>query len=155
SLPVEGLRGRLQVLDEHNERLDRNLGRAKDPLLATASSPDQAIRHVQDALRGWLAIDLQAENNSEAVLIERLQQLARDGNAATAEWRTPDVFAWEAALNGTALMGRGNPNGYADLADYVARCLQGKEVFPGLRELRRIASPELTQNQAELMTLPV
>jgi hypothetical protein len=155
SLPVEALRGRIEVLDPDNERLDRDLGRRKEALLVTACPPDLATKRIHDALRGWLAQGVRTEGQSERALVERLRQLARDGNAVTFEVRTPDVFAWEAALNGTAAPGPGNDNGYADLADYVARRLQGREVVPELPGLRRIAGRELTANQAELMTPPI
>jgi hypothetical protein len=155
SLPVESLRGRLEVVDPDNERLDRDLGRRQDPLLVTACHPEDARTRVHEALRGWLVNDVLAENAEEAALVRRLQQLARDSQAVQAEWRTPDVFAWQATLNGTASPATGNPNGYADLADFVARRFQGQEVLPGVGGLRRIASRELTQNEAELMTLPI
>jgi hypothetical protein len=154
SLPVEGLRGRLLVLDPDNERLDHFLGRGRDPLLVTACHPETAAKRVERAMLGWLANDLRSEADNEAV-VERLRELARAGNVVDVEWRTPDVFAWETGMNGTALTGSGNQNGYADLADYVARRLQGQEVVPGLPGVRRIASRELTRNQAELMTMPI
>jgi hypothetical protein len=154
SLPVEGLRGRLVVLDPDNERLDRFLGRGRDPLLVTACNPETAAKRVERAMLGWLANDVQTEAENEAV-VERLRGLARAGTVVDVEWRTTDVFAWETGRNGTALTGLGNQNGYADLADYVARRLQGQEVVPGLPAVRRIASRELTRNQAELMTMPI
>lgn len=155
SLPVESLRGRLEVVDLDNERLDRDLGRRQDPLLVTACPPAEARTRVEEALRGWLANDVIAENAHEAALTERLRQLAREGQAVQVEWRAPDVFAWQATLNGTASPAPANPNGYADLADYVARRLQGQDVVPGVSGLRRIAGRELTRNEAELMTLPI
>jgi RNaseH domain of pPIWI_RE/pPIWI_RE module N-terminal domain/MID domain of pPIWI_RE len=155
SLPVEALRGRIEVLDPDNERLDRDLGRWKEALLVTACAPDQAAKRMHHALRGWLAQDVRPEGQSESALVERLRQLARDGTAVTIEVRTPDVFAWEAAQNGTAAPGPGNENGYADLADYVARGLQGREIVAEVPALRRIAGRELTANQAELMTPPI
>lgn len=155
SLPVEALRGRIEVLDPDNERLDRDLGRWNQALLVTACAPAQAAKRTHDALLGWLAQDVRPDGDTERALVERLLELARQGKAATVEMRTPDIFDWQAALNGTTAPGPQNTNGYADLADYVARRLQGREVLSDLPGLRRIAGRELMSNEAELMTVPI
>jgi hypothetical protein len=104
---------------------------------------------------GWLVDDIVVNDTLASELVQRLKQFARDGKLVKARRRTAQVFAWGQTRSGTAIKAETNCNGYEDLADFVARCLEGKEVLPGLGGLRRIASGRLDLNQAELLTEPV
>jgi hypothetical protein len=156
SLPVEALRGRLQVSDPDNRYLDRRLGlwSPSSTLLRTACAADEACKRVGRAVLGWLVDDVAVHDTSTRELVQRLKQFARDGGLVKATRRTAWVFAWEQTRSGTAIQAETNRNGYEDLADFVARCLEGQEVLPGLGGLRRIVRGRL-DNQAELLTEPV
>lgn len=156
-LPVEALRGRLQVGDADNLRLDRNLGLRgpSSTLLWTACAADEACKRVGRAVLGWLVDDVVVHNTPTRELVQRLKQFARDGKLLNATRRTAWVFAWEQTRTGTTLQAETNCNGYEDLADFVACRLEGQEILPGLGGLRRIVSGRLDLNQAELLTEPV
>src|SRR5882724_2614322 len=157
SLPVEALRGRLQVGDTDNLRLDRSLGlwNPSSTLLWTACAADEARQRVGSAVLGWVVDDVAVHDTSARELVQRLKQFARDGKLVKGMRRTARVFAWEQTRSGTTIRAATNRDGYPDLADFVARRLEGKEVLPGLGGLRWIASGRLDLNQAELLTEPV
>lgn len=156
-LPVEALRGRLEVGDPESLRLDRALGlRGQSPtLLWTACGPDEARKRVGGAVIGWLADDVSAPDKASSAVIQHLRDLWRQGALVAATIREARVFAWDQTASGTATPSRANRDGYADLADFVARLLEGEVVFPDPSPLRRVASGQLSQNQAELFTEPV
>jgi hypothetical protein len=157
SLPIEALRGRLQVGDMDNLRLDRSLGlrSSSSTLLWTACAADEARQRVGAAVLGWLVDDVDVRDTSARELVQRLKEFSRAAKLVKVTRRTARVFAWEQTRSGTTIGAATNSNGYPDLADFVARHLEGKEVLPGLGGLRRIASGRLDLNQAELLTEPV
>lgn len=156
-LPVEALRGRLEVTDADNLRLDRGLGLwGRSPaILWTACATELARERVSSAVLGWLVNDVEVDEAAATDLVQRLKHLARAGQVVEVARRTAQVFCWEQTRSGTATGARTNREGYADLADFVVRQLEGKELLPGLGGLRRIASGRLDSNQAELITEPV
>jgi hypothetical protein len=157
SLPVESLRGRLEVSDADNLRLDRSLGvwSRSSTILWTGCPPADASQRIVNAVLGWLIDDLPSGDASSRDLMQSLKRLAREGRLIHVMQRRAQVFAWEQTRSGTAVGAASNREGYADLADFVARRLEGEEVLPDLGPLRRIASGELDANQAELITEPV
>lgn len=157
SLPVEGLRGRLEVHDPGNLRLDRGLGlwSVRPSILWTSCDPATATGHVGNAVTGWATDDLIGNDASVRDTARRLRHLASDGGLVTAARRRAHVFAWERSRSGTTICAATNREGYADLADFAARCLEGEELLPGCGPLRRVAGGRLDSNQAELMTEPL
>ncbi len=141
SLPVEALRGRLQVSDMDTLRLDRGLGLwgSSSTLLWTACAADDARRRVGAAVLGWLVDDVAVRDTPARELVQRLKQFAKAGKLLKAMRRPARVFAWEQTRTGATIRAEMNLNGYEDLADFVARRLEGQEVLPGLGGLRRIA----------------
>ena len=157
SLPVEALRGRLEVADSDNLRLDRGLGvwSISPALLWTLREPEEASRRVGIAALGWLTDDVPVRDAQVGEMVQNLRQLTRESRLVDVTRRKARVFAWDQTRSGTTLNAPTNREGYADLADFVARRLEGEEVLPGLGRLRRIASGRLDSNQAELLTEPV
>lgn len=156
SLPVVSLRGRLELGDHRNLRLDRTLGLAKHRTLSwTLTPPEDALRAARDAALGWLVDDVTEHAHHPDVVgaLTQLKGLVRGGQALTARERSTRVFDWGTSLGKTAKAL--TPSSYADLADFVARGLEGQTPFPDLGPLRRIASGQLEQNQAELLAEPV
>lgn len=155
SLPTTVLRARLEVTDPANLRMDRGLGMRPGPvILWTAADPDAAARRASGAVMGWLVDDVvPPEGGADSVA--RLKELARECGLLGVTRRTAHVFAWDHTTGNTAFpIPRSNPEGYADLADFVARQLEGLELFAELGPLRRIVSGDLKSNEAELMTAP-
>ncbi len=157
SLPVVALRGRLEVGVAGNLRLDRRLGiwGQSPTILWAACPPGEARRCVADAVLGWLMDDVPTDTPACSELVQRLRQLHRDDGLVVDTRRTARVFSWEQNRSGTAALSRDNACGYTDLADFVVRQLEGKELLPGLGRLRRIAAGQLDTNQAELVTEPI
>jgi hypothetical protein len=139
-----------------NLRLDRSLGlwNPSSTLLWTACEADEARQRVGSAVLGWLVDDVDGSDRSARELVERLKQFARGAKLVKVTRRTARVFAWDQTQSGTTIGAEMNSNGYPDLADFVARRLEGQAVLPGLGGLRRIVSGGL-DNQAELLTEPV
>ena len=94
-----------------------------------------------------------AQSDDAQESVARLKNLARAGRAVEASVRIANPYQWAVSSGNTAKAI--SKSSYADLADYVVRQLEGKRVFPQLPGLRRIASGQLEQNQAELMTEPI
>lgn len=157
SLPVSALRMHIALRDTETLRLDRTLGVwSRIPtILWTALQPQNAKAQMGKALLGWLTNDVAIKEPSTAELFQRLKRLTRDEQVVNASRRRAPIFDWESTINGTANLTGMNTKGYSDLADFVARQLEGQEVFPELGPLRRLVSRQLELNQAELMTEPV
>lgn len=157
-LPVASLRGRLEVADRANLRIDRDLGLwgTLPALLWTATAPAAASEAAGMAALGWLVDDIAPEDDAARAAVRRLKDMARGRELLAAARREASVFSWAAApASGTARPGPENATGFADLADFVARRLEGQEVLAGLGPLRRVAGGYLDANQAELITGPV
>ena len=158
SLPVTSLRMRLSIGDPCILRLDRGLGRyGRSPTVVwTAAEPDPARKRFQDAVIGWIVNDLSRFGNSlPAGTMEQLRRITDDGRLLRIERRKSRVFDWSSTRSGTTEPGIANRQGYSDLADFAARRLQGKELFPGLGPVQRVVSGNLSANTAELLTYPV
>ncbi|MGH2486342.1 MAG: pPIWI_RE module domain-containing protein, partial [Ktedonobacterales bacterium] len=156
SLPVRALRGRLEVGDPDNLRIARDLGlwSFSPTILWTSRECEDASRQVSVAALGWLTDDVPLNDAQVRALAQHLRQLARQGELVNATRRTARVFNWAQTRSGTTVIAATNRDGYADLADFFARRLEGEEILPGLGGLRRIASGRLDSNQAELLTDP-
>jgi RNaseH domain of pPIWI_RE/pPIWI_RE module N-terminal domain/MID domain of pPIWI_RE len=154
-LPTTALRARLEVADPDNLRLDRGLGLRNDPvILWTAAEPEQAVQRMSGAITGWLVDDVGPPEGGSGALA-RLRSLARSGALLMLSRRSARVFAWDHTTGNTAFpVPRMNSDGYADLADFVARRLEGLELFRELSPLRRIVSGDLKANEAGLITAP-
>lgn len=157
-LPIVALRGRLELADQQNLRLDYELGCSFGTILWTQRDKSEAGAQLNAAVLSWLVNDvprLISGTEGESSLAA-LKDMARDRGAVETSQRTVDPFYWEATISKTAKTT--SDNSYPDLADYVARHLEGRAsfpAFPGNPALRRIAGGELNQNYAELMTEPV
>ncbi len=156
-LPIRSLRMRIVVQDTDSLRLERRLGiwGRESTILWTVAQPNDALKHVSDAVIAWLANDLRTDDQASGELLGLLRWLTIEGELLEIERRRARVFDWDSTRGGTATLINTNLYGYPDLADFVARRLEAKEVFPELGPLRRIVSGQLDQNQAELMTPPI
>lgn len=156
-LPVISLRGRLELVDPNNLRLERTVGRFErsGTILWTRTGADSCREAVNAAVLGWLVDQVTALTINEAGkrIVEQLKTLARSRRAVEAYQREAKPYTWDESLGKTAKAV--SSTSYADLANFVAIHLEGKEVFPGLPGLRRIAMNQLEQNQAELITEPI
>jgi hypothetical protein len=157
-LPTIALRGRLELADQQNLRLDRDLGRYYGVILWTQRESEETRTQLNSAMLGWLVNDvasLASSADAERSLIA-LKDMARAQTAVETERRVADPFHWATTASKTAKTT--SHSSYPDLADYVARHLEGQAIFPefpGNPALRRIAGGQLDQNYAELMTEPV
>lgn len=154
-IPVVGLRGRLELADQANLRLDRSVGRYGRTILWTQTEARPCCEAINAAVLGWLIDDVARHARSDAAgrSLEQLKQLARNHRAVETFRREASPYTWDETLSKTAKAV--SSTSYADLADFVARQLEGKAIFPDLPGLRRIVSGQLEQNQAELMTEPI
>ena len=163
SLPIASLRTRLEIADEHIQRCDPRLGTGSTApgvtahsILVTTTAPRASRDALNAAALGWLTNEVgRAAQNDEAALasVRRLQQLAQSNAAIETGSRVALPKGWSQFGNHTA-----KPDttaGFADLADFVARRLEGQVIFPQLPPLRRIILGDLTTGKAELMTDPI
>ena len=158
SLPVRSLRMRLSIADPCILRLDRGLGRygRSSPVVWTATEPEPARERFQAAVIGWIVNDLSRFADSlPAGTLEQLRRTTDEGRLIRIERRSSRVFDWSSTRSGTTEPGTANRQGYSDLADFAARRLEGKELFPGLGPMQRVVSGDLNANTAELLTYPV
>ncbi len=155
SVPIVGLRGRIELVDPLTLRVDRNVGLSYFGTIAwTHTTPQECTESFNETVLGWLTDDVADAAKCEPAqqIIEDLKRLARTQSAVEAVPRVARPFDWNTGLSKTAKPALSTT--YADLADFVARELEGKNVFPELPPLRRIAGGQLEQNQAELITEP-
>lgn len=158
-LPHTSLRARLELRDEHTLRLDPTLGLYGSPgapILWTQTDLQTSQEALNGAVLGWLNEDVVGlktiANNMPAMhCVDTLKAFARNREAIVMQEKAAHPFQWTISPGGTAKP-RDPSRGYAELADYVARQLEGSEVFPGLGGLRRIITGDLRSGQAELMT---
>lgn len=155
SLPIRDLRLRLQVRDAGAMRVDRDLGlRAGNTLLATATEEPRATRCANAAVADWVLEAALSLTHIDREASGALRQLALNGKAVTGRRELAQVFKWHRQRPlGTAK--RAIVTQFADLADYVAVQLSGKELYPGAGPLCRVVSADLTGNTASLMTAPI
>ena len=157
-LPVRSLRVRISMSDVGILRLARDLGiNERYPTIAwTDTNPDDASERLHDALIGWVVNELsRSDDSSLTEILQRLRRLALNGGLLRVKRRRSRIFDWSVTRSGTTTPTGTNLKGYSDLADFSARQLEGKEIFPGLGPMRRIVSGDLGGNSAELMTHPV
>jgi hypothetical protein len=161
-LPLRDLRLRLQVNDAQVRRLDRRLGSGGSvqyqptlPLLFTTTPAAAATAAANAAVQVWVRDTVRPMGGASATACQELQRLAELGQALTAVAHPARVFAWEHHPQTFAAWPRENSTQFADLADYVAGLLAGRELFPGAGPLRQEASASLTANTARLFTDPI
>lgn len=128
------------------------------PMLRTPTPKEAARKALNGAVLGWLTDEvsrLAAVQNSDAAkqYVRQLSRLAQNEHAIETRTRTAQPYHWTETQGRTAKGALAET--YPDLADYVASCLAGQEVFPGLGPMRRIVSGDLSSNQAELMSEPI
>ncbi len=155
SIPSVSLRGRLEVNDQSNLRIDREVGYYGKIILWTQTEATTCSETVNSVVLEWLINDAADYAHSAAAQesMVHLKKLARSHRAVEASTRVTNPYKWNLSPGKTAKAL--SKSSYADLADYVVRQLEGKSVFPELGGLRRIAGGQLEQNQAELMTEPI
>lgn len=113
-------------------------------------------QNVARALQRWIVDDLpRVAKSDQAALdaLERVRELFFSGRLLTMKMEDQLLYPWQQAPNGTPVP---TGEGYANLADFVARALEGCVVFEGLSPLRRIVSrySRFSNYEAELMTDP-
>jgi hypothetical protein len=163
SLPIASLRTRLEIADEHIQRRDMRLGTgptapgvSAHPILVTKMAPRASQDVLNAATLGWLTNEVgRIAQSDEAALacVERLRRLAQTNAAIETRSRATLPKGWSQFGNHTARPGA--PDGFADLADFVARHLEGQVIFPKLPPIRRVILGDLTKGEAELMTDPI
>ncbi|WP_102126678.1 RNaseH domain-containing protein [Deinococcus planocerae] len=154
-LPVRDLRLRLQARDAGVIRVDRSFGRGVDPTLAlSATGVETAERAANAAVADWVQEAVLELERVDARAAKALRQLALNGGAVGARTHRTQVFQWEAQRQ----TGSAKPTTrtqYADLADFVADKLAGREVYPEAGPMRRVVSSDLGTNHADLMSDPI
>lgn len=125
------------------------LGRAQD----TA----RVVQRIGLALRDWLQDDISpsiGQANEEAQAAVRTLLELRTGNQLFELASRPvRLWPWAAHDNGTATPTE--REGYPLLADFLARQLEGKELFPGRGPMYRIVPQDYKDKEVELITAPV
>ncbi|MYB49358.1 MAG: DUF3893 domain-containing protein [Dehalococcoidia bacterium] len=158
SLPIRYLRVGLSINDPFMLRMSRRLGiralgELREPILWTADVTARGHRQIEDAVQAWLVNSFRAAPSQAHETLDRLQELFNQGQMVEFSAGDGAVFAWEAGQTGTTRPSEiENPSGFSDLADFIARKLESKEVFAGLGPLRRIIGKDCSSGQAELMT---
>jgi hypothetical protein len=157
-IPIAGLRSRLELNDAATLRLDHSLGLGfpyDGMILWTQTDPQHCQKSMHETVLTWLVNNVASLASSDEAQhhTARLKDLVRQQRAIETTSRVATPYAWGTTqIKTTKAI---SPSSYADLADFVARHLEEKTVFPELPGLRRIVSGNLNQNQAELMTLPI
>jgi len=125
--------------------------------LGRAQDTERVVQHIGLALRDWLQDDVSlslGEANEEAQAAVRTLLELRTGNQLfEVSSRSVSLWPWAAHDNGTA-----NPTereGYPLLADFLARQLEGQELFPGRGPMYRIVPHDYRDKEVELITAPV
>ena len=158
SLPIRALRVGLSINDPSMLRMSRRLGirvlgERREPILWSADTTDRGPRQIEDAIQSWLVNSFRVAPQQAHESLDRLQELSEQGRMVNFSTGHGSVFAWEPGQSGTTRPHEiENPTGFSDLADFVARVLESKEVFPGLGPLRRIIGGDCYSGEAELMT---
>ena len=158
SLPIGALRVGLSINDPFMLRMSRRLGiwalgERREPILWTADTTHKGRRQTEDAIQAWLVNSFRAAPPEAHETLDRLQGLSEQGRLVDFSTGLGSVFAWGPGQSGTTRPHEiENPSGFSDLADFIARILESKEVFPGLGPLRRIIGRDCSSGEAELMT---
>ena len=156
-LPIQSLRMRISISDPDLLRLDLRLGLISNRTIAwTAANEDDASGRLQSAVAGWLVNEFAGHNGASMnERLEGVRQLVKSDALFRVERRRSRVFDWTHTRSGTTKLGAANPQGYSDLADFAARQIEGKELFPNCGPMKRLVSGHLGNNEAELMTKPI
>ncbi len=159
SLPTRSLRMQISIGDIGIRRLDKYLGLGKRKMSTIAwtdTNPDDAKKHFHNAIMHWIVSDLSyAADSSMDQPLQRIKRMARAEQLLSTECRVAHVFDWSSTRSGTTAPGTTNLQGYSDLADFVARQLEGHELFHGLGVMKRVVSRDLMTNHSVLMTQPI
>jgi len=156
-VPIASLRTRLELADDASIRIDSRLGidNPQATVLWTRTSAARCRETLNDEALSWLVNEVApyAQQGEARSCVERLKGLARSRDVIETTARSSAPYQWTTSQSHTAKPT--TPETYADLADEVARALEGRAVFPELGGLRRIVGADLSTNQAELMTEPI
>ena len=158
SLPIRALRVGLSISDPSILRMSRRLGiqvlgEWREPILWTADTTHRGRRQIEDAIQAWLVNSFRVAPPQAHETLDRLQELSDQGRLVDFSTGHSSVFAWGPGQSGTTRPHEiENPFGFSDLADFIARVLESKEVFPGLSPLRRVIGGDYSSGEAELMT---
>ena len=158
SLPIRALRVGLSINDPSILRMSRRsgirvLGEWREPILWTADTTHRGFRQIEDAIQAWLVNSFRVSPPQAHETLDKLQELSVQGRLVDFSTGHGSVFAWGPGQSGTTRPHEiENPSGFSDLADFIARVLESKEVFPGLGPLRRIIGRDCSSGEAELMT---
>ncbi|MEP0855633.1 RNaseH domain-containing protein [Trichocoleus sp. DQ-U1] len=170
NLPYASLRGYLEVALKDVTRINSNLGLSNyiltaknlqlEPFAYIADSSEEEIKKsLRPVLNDWLTNFLKpfAEKHQvSAKTIERLEDLREQGKLLTITAIESQVLPWKWSPQTGTTHQRKNHD-YLMLADYVARRINGKEIFRGLGGMKRILSSGVNINSgiAELITDPI
>ena len=158
SLPIRALRVGLSINDPFILRMNRRLGirvmgEWREPILWTADTTQRGRSQIEDAIQAWLVNSFRVAPPQAHEPLDRLQELSEQGRLVDFSTGHGSVFAWAPGQSGTTRPREiENPSGFPDLADFIARVLESKEIFSGLSPLRRIIGGDCSSGEAELMT---
>lgn len=164
-LPIKDLRLRVQLYDPGTIRVGYALGlgvrfgeRENRLLCFSQSNEEKAKSEANRAIVQWTreALPKLDLSESEKIIAGKLQKLAIRGDAAETHAANVPVFGWGTGKNNTAVPAKPyEATAFADLADYAASLLVGKEVFEGRGILRREVGTDLADGSARLVTDPI
>ncbi len=158
-LPTRALRAWIEIADPRSLRLDSALGLGSPArvMLWTQQAPQDARTISSTIVLRWLVNDVArlvtSDNDAAMTILERLKDLARTQTVTEAIVRETNPYLWGVTQSKTAKAT--TPSSYVDLADYVARQIEGHSIFPDASAMRRIAGGSLDSGYAELMTEPI
>lgn len=157
ALPTRSLRARIEIADAASLRLDAylGLGRVSSVIVWTQQQLQNAREIISDVVLGWLVDDVGRLTTDDVATasLQQLKNLARARTVIVTSERVTNPYSWTMTQSKTAKAT--SPNSYVDLADYVARQIEGHIIFPGASAMRRIAGGNLDSSYAELMTEPI
>lgn len=175
NLPYASLRGFLQVVLEDATRIEPDVGLSKydlnypksdavpEPFVyLTGSNEEKINKALRPIINDWFTNHLRPFAEEEDIpvgIIDRLEDLhARRELLQISQLKSQVLpWSWSKQTGTTQPKDPNNKYAYRMLADYVARQIAGKVIFPGLGPIKRtiFSNGTFTSGVAELITDPI
>ncbi|WP_414563936.1 MULTISPECIES: RNaseH domain-containing protein [unclassified Anabaena] len=175
NLPYASLRGFLQVVLEDATRIEPDVGLSKydwnyakadvvpEPFVyLTGSNEEEINKALRPIINDWFTNHLRPFAEEEDIpvgIIDRLEDLHERRELLQISQLKSQVlpWSWSKQTGTTQPKDPNNKYAYRMLADYVARQIAGKVIFPGLGPIKRtiFSNGTFTSGVAELITDPI
>ncbi|ALF54751.1 hypothetical protein ACX27_21020 [Nostoc piscinale CENA21] len=172
NIPYGSLRNFLQVVLKDAARIEPEIGLSKyafnsakgdklpEPFVYFNGGNEEEInRMLRPIINDWLTTYLKSfaeKENISIKIIERLEDLQEKGELIKVSPFKSQVLPWDWNKETNTTKPK-DKYAYRMLADYVAREISGKFIFPGLRPMKRVifSNGTFTSGIAELITDPI